>query len=78
MSEFYIVRAATKFEDWVDKDGNWNSSEAKGDPFDNGFNLDYSNKQEALEEAARITNAQVLIFSSKKPYPLIDWFPKTP
>jgi hypothetical protein len=77
MSEFYVVRAATKFEDWVDKDGNWNEIEAQGDPFEKGYHLDYPTKQDALSEAVRLNNAQVLVFSSEKPYPLIDWLPKS-
>lgn len=75
MSEFYVVRVATMFEEWVDKSGNWNNE--AGDPFEKGYHLDYPTKQDALDEADRFTGSQILVFSTEKPYPLIDWLPKT-
>lgn len=70
MSEFYVVRVATKFEEWVDKNGNWNNN--TGDPFEGGYALDYPTKQDALDEADRFTGSQILVFSTEKPYKLIE------
>ena len=70
MSEFYVVRVATKFEEWVDKSGNWNNE--TGDPFEGGYTIYYPTKQHALDEADRFTGSQILVFSTEKPYKLIE------
>lgn len=73
IDEFYVARAATSFEDWVNDEGCWNVSEI-GDPLKQGFNRDYSKFSDAYTEAKTLSG-EVLIFSTQSPYKLIDRVP---
>lgn len=74
MKEFYVVRAATSYETWVDVMGNWNTDSLGGDPFKFRYHTDYPTKEEALVDVERL-NGQLLVFSSEHPYPLIEAYP---
>ena len=70
--EFYIARSATPFSEWV-KLGYWNM-DADDDPIKGGYIKDYSSLEEALLEincSPMSYDAEVLVFSTKKPYALL-------
>lgn len=70
VDEFYVTRAATSFESWVNEEGYWNFEEC-GDPFKHGYTLDYPTFSEAFTEAKTLSG-EVLVFSTEHPYKLID------
>lgn len=70
IDEFYVARAATSYESWVDEQGYCNLEES-GDPIEYGYHTDYSRFSEAYTEAKTL-KGEVLIFSMEKPYKLID------
>jgi hypothetical protein len=69
--EFYIVRCSTSYEAWV-KNLAWNNED--GDPIDGGYHKDYATLLDAMDELKKYPDGQVLVFSSVKPYRLLNTF----
>jgi hypothetical protein len=73
IDEFYVARAATSFESWVNEEGTWNFEDC-GDPIKHGYNTDYPTFSQVYTEAKTL-KGEVLIFSMEEPYKLIDRVP---
>lgn len=69
--EFYVVISATPISLWV-KLGHWDDEDS--DPIEAGYHTDYptfEDAQQALSSCLFSDDAEILVFSSDRPYPLL-------